>query len=380
MKLNKLGPVTLIAAALALAGCSSNDDDGSVLNDPADTPDPLDTPNPLDTPDPLDAPDPLDTPEPLDVPDPLDPPDPVETPDPVQTPDPVDLPDPLEIPDPIDRPDPIIDRPDPIDRPDLFDNPDPFGAADPTIGTLPGLLEVRDSFTAIRRPEALDAIQFISEFFDASLTDERPNFQQREVSIPFSTVPLVNGLTESVLINIDAGGTGTYRDVSTMQDPDTIRRESAIATRTFNGNSIVWAGTHSYSDSSSGLRRNFEFTTEISAVENQMRFQTGSFKQQSSGDVSGGNQPINGTYELTTGLIEDGTEGCFPFSGTIVYDSVASEGTPPDVSNVNTVTTIEKLAGESYWTVRERNLDESLREEYMLTEIGLTPFCDVPEL
>ena len=245
---------------------------------------------------------------------------------------------------------------------------------------MSGTLEVRDSFTTISRPEALDAIQSVSGFFDASLPDERPYIEQREVLIPFSTVPLVDGLTESVLIDIDAGGTGTYSDVSTMQDPDTIRRESANGTRTFNGNSIVWSGTHTYSDSSSGLRRDFEFTTEISAVEDQVRLQTGSFRQESSGDFSGGNQPINGTYELTTGLIEDGTEGCFPFSGTIVYDSVANEGTSPDVTNINTSTTIEKLVGESFWTVRERDLDGSLRDEYLLAEIGLTPFCDFPEL
>ena len=119
---------------------------------------------------------------------------------------------------------------------------------------------------------------------------------------------------------------------------------------------------------------------KLAQSKDQVRLQTGSFRQESSGDFSGGNQPINGTYELTTGLIEDGTEGCFPFSGTIVYDSVANEGTSPDVTNINTSTTIEKLVGEGFWTVRERDLDGSLRDEYLLAEIGLTPFCDFPEL
>ena len=247
------------------------------------------------------------------------------------------------------------------------------GSAQPTS------LEVRDSFTAIDRPAALDDLDQVSRFFEESLPDDRPYSEQRETSIPFSRGPLAEGLTESVLIDIDAGGTGTYSDVSRREDSDTIRRESEIATRTHDGNSVVWMGTYAFSDSSSGIQEDFEFMTEISTVGEQRRLLTGQFSRERSGGPES-SLPIDVTYELTTGVIEDGSEGCFPFTGEIVYDSGAIDRDGLDVTNVVTSTTINKGDGDVFWTVRETNLDGSVRDEYLVADIGLTPFCDFPEL
>ena len=248
-------------------------------------------------------------------------------------------------------------------------------------GGQPTSLEVRDSFTSRVRPEAIEAIESVSGFFEEILPDERPYVVQRETSIPFSGDPLEQGLTESVLIDIDAGGTGTYSDVSRTEDLDTVRRESRIATRTHDGNSIVWAGTYAYSDTSSGLQQSFEFTTETRSVGQQTRLQSGEFRKESSGDFSGGNRPIDASYELTLDVVGDGSDGCFPVTGAIVYDSVFIErGEDFDVTLVETSTTIDKREGDVYWTVRETNLDGSLRDEYQIAEIGLRPFCDFPEL
>ena len=158
MKLRTIGSTTLIAAALILAGCSS-DDDGGGIADPTTPTDTTDTP---------------------DVPD--------------------DIPGTTDTPDVPGAPD---DVPGTTDTPDTPDTPD-------TDEGQPDSLEIRDSFTAFGRPEAIDAIESVSGFFEASLPDERPYFEQRETSIPFSRDPLAEGLTESVLIDIDAAGTGTY--------------------------------------------------------------------------------------------------------------------------------------------------------------------------
>ena len=182
-----------------------------------------------------------------------------------------------------------------------------------------------------------------------------------------------------MLIDVDAGGTGTYSDVSRRTDSDTNRRVSEIATRTYDGNSVVWMGTYAFGDSSSGIREDFEFTTETSAIGEQVRLQTGRFSRERSGGPESP-LPIDVTYELTTGVVGDGSEGCYPFTGEIVYDSESIDRDGLDVTNVETSTTIDKRDGDVYWTVRETNLDGSVRDEYLVAEIGLTPFCDFPEL
>ena len=72
-----------------------------------------------------------------------------------------------------------------------------------------GSLEFRESFTEANLPEALDALTFASVSFEALLPEERPYLEQRETSVPFSTVPYVEGLMESVLIDIEGSGRGS---------------------------------------------------------------------------------------------------------------------------------------------------------------------------
>ena len=240
--------------------------------------------------------------------------------------------------------------------------------------------EVRDPFTVTERPEAIDALDDVLGFFEESLPEERPYLVRRESAIPFSRDPFVEGLTESVLIDIDAGGTGTYSDISRREDLDTIRRESAIATRTRDGDAVVWAGSYAFGDSSSGIRRSFEFTTETRSSGERTRRQSGKLRKESAGDASGANRPIDLRYELTSGVVGEGPDECLPLAGTIVYDSVFIERDGLDVTLVDTETTLDRREGDRYWSVRETNLDGSLRDEYRIASIGLAPFCDFPEL
>ena len=241
-------------------------------------------------------------------------------------------------------------------------------------------LELRDGFDAFDRPEALDALDEVLRFYEEALPDDRPFVVTTETSTPFSSDPLVEGMAESVRIDIDATGTGPYRDVSEFQDLDTVRRESAIATRTNTGSSIVWSGANAFSDTSSGIQRSFEFTTEISAIDERTRRQNGELRKESSGDFSSFNQPIDLTYDLTTGVVADFPE-CDPLTGTIVYTGAFNVRTgPSDFEAIETTTTIAKQPGERSWTVRRTTLGGDLVEEFLVSSIGVAPYCDFPEL
>lgn len=252
-------------------------------------------------------------------------------------------------------------------------------------------LEVRDSFDLNVRPEAIDTIEFVSGLFEfysrpgfegPALSAERPYYEQRETSTPFSREPFVPGTTESVLIDIDTSGTGTYSNVSTYEDSDTRQLDSRIATRTHDGTSVTWMGTYTYTDSSSLRRESYDFTTETRAVGERTFLQSGEIKRVGSPNTTSDQRPIDITYELTTGGPITGLRECDPLAGTIVYDSGFTARTgPSDFTFVETETKIEKLEGERYWHVRETTTSEGLlRDEYLIVSIGLGPFCDFPEL
>ena len=208
------------------------------------------------------------------------------------------------------------------------------------------------------------------------LSAERPYFVQREISIPFSSDPFVEGLTESVLIDIDATGTGTYSEVSRTRRVSTAVLVEKMATRTYDGTSIVWSGTQERYDTSSDARLSTEFTTETRSAGERARRQTGEIVWKSRARTLR-DRPFEITYDVTTGVPTDISDGCVALTGTIVFEN---ESRGSDFSIIDSEVTITQQEGDRYWVVRETTSDGDVVDEFMTESTPLVLFCDFPEL
>lgn len=228
-------------------------------------------------------------------------------------------------------------------------------------------LEVRESYHDLTIPEAVGALSYISGYYEEILPEQRPYSEQSAVEQPFVRDPFTPGESRSVMIEIDEQGTGSYSDLSTNEDFDTVHVENRVATRTNTDNVITWMGTDEFSDSSAGIATNTDFTTETQLLETQQRRQTGVIERMRSGYGADGTVRI--TYTLT-GSVIDSSSMCEATAGTLTYDrGIDSVG----------ITTISKSLEDQFWKV-EVTGSGATPEHYLIQNLGTNFYCDFAEL
>lgn len=228
-------------------------------------------------------------------------------------------------------------------------------------------LEIRESYHDLTIPEAVGALSYISSYYEEILPEQRPYSEQSEVDQPFVRDPFTPGESRSVMIEIDEQGTGSYSDLSTNEDFDTVHVENRVATRTNTDNVITWMGTDEFSDSSAGIATNTDFTTETQLLETQQRRQTSVIERMRSGYGADGTVRI--TYTLT-GSVIDSSSMCEATAGTLTYDrGIDSVG----------IATISKSLEDQFWKV-EVTGSGATPEQYLIQNLGSNFYCDFSEL
>lgn len=241
-----------------------------------------------------------------------------------------------------------------------------INGTDPLLDTTTQL-EVRESYHDETILEAVGALTYISGYYEAILSKQRPYSEQSEFDQPFVRVPFTPGEYQTVSIDIDEQGTGSYSDMSGNEDFQNVHVENNVATRTNTDNSIIWKGTDEFSDSSAGLVTNTDFTTETQLLDTQERRQTGVIDRTRSGYGADGSVRISYTI---TGSVIDESSTCEVTAGTITYDrGIDSVG----------ISTISKNTEDQFWTVKVTG-NGATADQYLIQNLGTDFYCDFGDL
>ena len=233
-------------------------------------------------------------------------------------------------------------------------------------------LEVRETYSGPVFPIALDVLDRVSGFYESLTTAARPYYVQTEVLPPEDADPHSDRITQTVNIDLDGSGSGTFSDNYLRVEPSNNHSIDKVATRTNSEGAIRWAGTYNRYDSSAAVGEAIEFTTETPVMDGQMRRQEGVIDRLSTGSASESNTPINISYTLT-GTVIDNSSDCEPNAGSM---TITSDTQYLPASAERTTTTISKRVDDSYWVVSVATLSGDMLEQYLVPSAGTTFYCD----
>jgi hypothetical protein len=228
-------------------------------------------------------------------------------------------------------------------------------------------LEIRDSLNSDGQ-RAMVLISIYSQRFETSIPDDRPYFEDEEV-----TTPAPESWPERVLyaerkqltIDIDALGNGTYYNFRQVQhsaiDFTNLVQEG---TRTHTDSSVQWTGLYrSYSAAGSCNLDNVTYTVETKRLDGGV-IKQGS-EQDHNANCSSSNDMVGITYTVT-GVAIDDSEFCAASAGTITLKRW----------RFNEESVISKISGATHWKVSEFEMNGQLQEEYLVPSIDLEFYCE----
>ena len=242
----------------------------------------------------------------------------------------------------------------------------------------PRELEMRENFNPFNpvfRPDALEALEDVSAFYESSIPSERPYSQSLQENVGETFGWPTPGYTFRVDINLDSSGTGSYFRYNQVldQNDNTVTMEEA--NRTEIDGDVTWTGMHARSNNSSAVSRDYIFTTESSRVDESTRRQDGVIDYTPRNVSTSGPTPITITYSLT-GEVIDGSSDCLPVAGVIRYDGSIFR----DPETLRTHTTLSKRVADEYWRVTTSTPDGLIAEEFLLRSLSTTFYCEFATL
>lgn len=224
-------------------------------------------------------------------------------------------------------------------------------------------LEVRDPSNRATLPY-LHFIRAPSAYFESSIPDERPYFEDREEIDP--PPPFWNGghwnQRRQSTIDLDAAGNGTFNYFSATQfvfgDFNHLTQEG---TRTRFEDSIHWTGSHQLFNGGAGCSlSSVRFNTQTTRTAPGVVTQEG---EQSNSVRCSGNEGVDITYSLV-GIEIDESDNCEAMSGSI--------SVRPIFTSTRTYT---KAPEDTYWHVYVEDRDGQFIEEYLLPSIDVEFYC-----
>ncbi len=177
------------------------------------------------------------------------------------------------------------------------------------------------------------------------------------------------GLSEILTTDIDENGTGSFYDYYKYSEPSNVTVEDQGATRTNTGNSIVYTATYVRTNSSAGVRREYDINLETKAIDGLTRTQTGTIHDHSTGYSD--SNTTDRAFTLT-GKVGDDDLLCSPDYGTLTFERVYRYG-----ENDFLKTTVNKDADDEYWNVSVTTEKGSVVEEYLVQSLGVDFVCNL---
>ncbi len=218
---------------------------------------------------------------------------------------------------------------------------------------------------------------------ESQIPTTRPYFEQTELLPPeILASGMINpdrwGLTQMLIIDLDASGTGTFSDNREERSPaGRSTRFVTTANRTNTGGSMQFMGTLTRFHSESGAETEFEITTETQVTDTGMRFQTGTLvdRYNNFGGYLGQRRTI--TYELT-GSITGNSRDCEAVAGRLTLENMPTPSGP--LTEDLDIITASKTIEDEHWTVTVTDLDGRFRNEFLARRLLTNFYCDYPEL
>lgn len=257
------------------------------------------------------------------------------------------------------------------------------------LGSDPVQLELRETYSD--RPQFPD--QFGTRTYEIQVPDERPYFEFLETELTMSernpNQPL--GEDKTLTIDINETGTGTLTlDVTSYRIPFSPESRNMDATRTNTGNSIIWTGESGRRDFNSGVVFEDILSLELKRIDADTRSADGTFID--SAFNTGPSTRVQSKFALIGEPLVESPE-CEPITGEVTQ--VFSSACCVDKINI-----VSKGVDDQYWTVVETTFgfreypatdtdDESIFDlpadigitnTYLTRSLGITFYCDYPEL